>query len=611
MRREGVVRNGERIGFLIGLALALAALLVGCGVPDQTDTPAPEASATNNVPAQLDDSEWTLTMLHGAALLPGTSVTLGFADGVASGFAGCNAYGGPYSAGDDGALSVSTLEVTAQACLEPEGVMEQEAAYLAAFQESAAYQMAGDRLDLMDSAGESLLSFAREEEFAMDPGDLPRTVWQLVSLNGAGLVEGSIITLAFHDGSHASGQAGCREYTTTYEASGDKIRFPFLSMSGDDACLADEALYEQEGRYTDALSWATNYLLSEGQLEIRTARGEVLIFGPPPVGSAVRPEHAGPDFPPTDYGCVSPFSMVWSSHRLDGLSQQVQEALDAAGIEWTEATAEAYGEDWFEQGEADNSPTLCNFSLMETDFRVRLPVDSLTDLDIMGTLLARVLAVLDRFPPEDTPGQQPGRISVAFVSPDVEESWIWFSFTEGVQARETGLVGSALLEALSDRQDTNLVVEPEADATSQVLDSGLDDCEPYLDLAISFDGREGQPVVTSYQCGSAHVDSTGQSPGSLTAPVPVSTPLRLRFGAEVQPESVEVRIYPGTGVSASFFRWPEDLPTGVEPVAQFEQVAGPLFQIATQIPPGEYSVVIRAMWQGGVEAFFALGFSLE
>ncbi|NIV32138.1 MAG: META domain-containing protein, partial [Anaerolineae bacterium] len=159
--------------------------------------------------------------------------------------------------------------------------MDQEGAYLAALQEAAAYRVAGDLLDLVGAEGGSLLTFARQERFAMNPGDLPDTEWQLVSLDGARPVEGSRITLAFRDSSHASGQAGCREYTATYEASGDRIRFPFLSMSGDDACLADEALYRQEGQYTDALSWATNYLLDEGRLEIRTARGELLIFEPP------------------------------------------------------------------------------------------------------------------------------------------------------------------------------------------------------------------------------------------------------------------------------------------------------------------------------------------
>lgn len=604
-------------GILSGLALMLVVVLAGCGATEQTVAPAPEPSATAGRPADLDGSEWILTTLKGADLLSGTNITLGFAEGHAAGFASCNAYGGPYSTADDGTLSVSMLEVTAQACLEPQGVMEQEDAYLTAFQEAAAYRVTGDQLVLQGDAGELLLVYARKERFAMDPDDLPHTVWQLASLNGASPIEGSSITLAFHDDSHASGQAGCREYTTTYEASGDEIRFPFLSMSGDDACLTDEALYEQEGQYTDALTWATNYLLGEGRLEIRTARGEVLVFEPPTVKPAVRLDHAGPGFPPTDYGCDSSFYMVWSSHQLDGLSRQVQAALDEAGIEGSEATAEAYGEDWFEQGEAGGAPELCNFSVMETDFHIALPVESLADLDGLGTLLTRVLAVLDQFPPEDTPGQQPGRVSVAFVSRGNEEGWVWFSLTEGVQARENGLTGEALLEALH-YQQVGLTAEPEAGVTTQTPGpdtpadvSDLDACGAYQDLEVSFAGGEAQAVVTSYQCGSAHVDSTGQSPGSSSVPVPVDTPLRLRFGVETQPESVEVRIYPGASVSASFFMWPEDLPTGVKPVARFERVASPEFEILPGIPKGEYSMVIRAVWEGDIEVFCALNFRLE
>jgi len=43
-------------------------------------------------------------------------------------------------------------------------------------------------------------------------------------------------------------------------------------------CTESEALMEQEGEYTTVLEWATNYRLSHGQLEILTARGEVLTF---------------------------------------------------------------------------------------------------------------------------------------------------------------------------------------------------------------------------------------------------------------------------------------------------------------------------------------------
>ena len=73
-------------------------------------------------------------------------------------------------------------------------------------------------------------------------------------------------------------------YVGTYEASGDDIKFPWLEMTGE-VCIKPEALLLQEGQYTDSLGWATNYRLSEGQLEILTARGEVLVFGTLPAGA--------------------------------------------------------------------------------------------------------------------------------------------------------------------------------------------------------------------------------------------------------------------------------------------------------------------------------------
>ncbi|MBC8255075.1 MAG: META domain-containing protein, partial [Ardenticatenia bacterium] len=138
-----------------------------------------------------------------------------------------------------------------------------------------------DRLEIANAAGEMTLVFTMKEEFPMDPSDLVGTAWQLVSMDGRSPVEGSTITFAFHNENQVSGSAGCRGYVGGYEASGDDIRFPWLAMIGA-ACLEQEALMRQEGHYTDHLSWATNYRLNEGQLELFTARGEMLVFEPLP-----------------------------------------------------------------------------------------------------------------------------------------------------------------------------------------------------------------------------------------------------------------------------------------------------------------------------------------
>jgi len=247
--------------------------------------------------ADLVGTEWVLISLNGESLIEGTNITLNFAastepsrsEGILSGFAGCNAYGGgpdsgPYTATDEGTLTIPRIAVTAQLCLTPEGVIQQEVAYIETLRNAAAYRVMDDRLEIDNAAGETTLVFARKEEFLMNPSHLVGTEWQLLSWNGSSLIEGSTITLAFHDEYRLSGHAGCRGYVATYEASGDDISFHWLAMTGD-ICTGSEALLEQEGEYTTILGWATDYGLGEGKLEILTARGEVLVFEPLPEGA--------------------------------------------------------------------------------------------------------------------------------------------------------------------------------------------------------------------------------------------------------------------------------------------------------------------------------------
>jgi len=229
----------------------------------------------------LDDTEWVLTSLNGSNLLEGSNITLNFARGEAGGFAGCNAYGGEYTAADEGTLTIGEMMITLMDCQTPEGITEQEAAYVEALRNAAAYRVMDDHLEIANAAGETTLVFTMKEEFPMDPSDLVGTAWQFVSMDGRSPIEGSTITLAFHDENQVSGSAGCRDYVGGYEASGDDIRFFWLAMMGD-ICAGPEALLEQEGQYTTSLGWATNYRLNEGQLEILTARGEVLVFEPLP-----------------------------------------------------------------------------------------------------------------------------------------------------------------------------------------------------------------------------------------------------------------------------------------------------------------------------------------
>jgi heat shock protein HslJ len=125
--------------------------------------------------ADLDGTEWVLISLNGDSLIEGTCITLNFAactepsrsEGVLSGFAGCNDYGGgrdsgKYTATGDGFLTIPhEIAVTLQLCSEPEGVMEQEATYIEALRNAAAYRVMDDRLHIDIAAGGTTLVFTR------------------------------------------------------------------------------------------------------------------------------------------------------------------------------------------------------------------------------------------------------------------------------------------------------------------------------------------------------------------------------------------------------------------------------------------------------------------
>jgi heat shock protein HslJ len=111
-----------------------------------------------SAPAGLPGTSWdVITYNNGrqavVSLLTGTDISLSFGtDGQASGIAGCNTYSGGYQAGGK-ALKVGPLVSSQRSCAAPAGVMEQEQQYLAALQNAATFQIAGDTLTIRDAGG--------------------------------------------------------------------------------------------------------------------------------------------------------------------------------------------------------------------------------------------------------------------------------------------------------------------------------------------------------------------------------------------------------------------------------------------------------------------------
>jgi heat shock protein HslJ len=112
----------------------------------------------------LSQTDWTLVFynnLQGGLVtpLPDSTITVRFAaDGRLSGSAGCNTYNAPYEMTDTG-ITVGPAASTRRLCAEPEGVMEQEAAFLGLLPEIRSYTLKGDRLEFQDDQGRTLLRF--------------------------------------------------------------------------------------------------------------------------------------------------------------------------------------------------------------------------------------------------------------------------------------------------------------------------------------------------------------------------------------------------------------------------------------------------------------------
>jgi heat shock protein HslJ len=225
----------------------------------------------------LRDTEWLLTSLLGEGLLEDSRITLNLGEEGFDGVAGCNNYGGEYSAADGGILLTSDIFHTEMDCGSPEGIMEQETAYIQALRSSATYRLADGRLEISGASGDTILVYARKAKYGTDPSALVRTVWRLVSIDGEGLGEGSTFTLAFHSESILGGHAGCRDYLATYQASGDDLSLLYEVML-DAGCRVEDADLELEAQVMGVLAPKADLRLGGEQLEIHGERGGVLVF---------------------------------------------------------------------------------------------------------------------------------------------------------------------------------------------------------------------------------------------------------------------------------------------------------------------------------------------
>ncbi|NTU79005.1 MAG: META domain-containing protein [Chloroflexales bacterium] len=132
--------NGATFGGLIA-AITVRSL--------PTPTPLPDAGA-------LANTTWTLISLSGNQPLADTRPTLLFEGGTALGSTGCNTFRGPYRV-SGATIAIGPLASTLVLC--DDAISQQEATYLRALQEAAAWRIEGATLTLLNASGAEVARF--------------------------------------------------------------------------------------------------------------------------------------------------------------------------------------------------------------------------------------------------------------------------------------------------------------------------------------------------------------------------------------------------------------------------------------------------------------------
>ena len=118
--------------------------LTGCGILNGSED------------ANLRGTSWELVSYAGKLPLDGKIMTANFEGAEVSGSTSCNHYFGGYKVKND-QISIEGLGWTEMACMDPEGIMEQEQVIMSLLSKSDTFTLQGNRLEIKTTTGESLI----------------------------------------------------------------------------------------------------------------------------------------------------------------------------------------------------------------------------------------------------------------------------------------------------------------------------------------------------------------------------------------------------------------------------------------------------------------------
>ena len=206
---------------------------------------------------ELSETIWYLQNYYdgGEAILStldGTEITAYFdEDGNLTGFGGCNNYSGSYQV-DGEKIEIELGPLTMMFCEQPEGTMDQEAAYLQALDSATSYRILGDALVMQDGNGQEVLKFKAS--------DLVGYVWVWLEFleNNDTITQPDIpgnYTLEFHPDGVVNLQADCNNASGSYTVQGSQLDIEIMVTTL--AACPPESLSEE---YIQLLNDAVAYV---------------------------------------------------------------------------------------------------------------------------------------------------------------------------------------------------------------------------------------------------------------------------------------------------------------------------------------------------------------
>ena len=111
---------------------------------------------TANESAELRGTSWNLVSYAGNFPIEGKDMTANFDGSEISGSASCNHYFGGYETKGN-QINIVGLGWTEMACMDPEGIMEQEQVIMSMLSNAESFSIMDNKLDIKTTSGESLI----------------------------------------------------------------------------------------------------------------------------------------------------------------------------------------------------------------------------------------------------------------------------------------------------------------------------------------------------------------------------------------------------------------------------------------------------------------------